>query len=92
MSTESPESPVHPPEGAASVPLRRTFIATTSAVGGAVVTGGLTAGPSVFGAEPAAAAEAPPGSKVSLTVNGKRHTVRSTTGPRCWTCCANTWG
>ncbi len=82
MSTEPPESTVSPPEGSpeqspegsASAPSRRTFIATT-AVGGAVVAGGLVAGPSVFGAEPAEAAEAPPGSRVSLTVNGKRHTV-----------------
>jgi xanthine dehydrogenase YagT iron-sulfur-binding subunit len=78
MSTEPPESTVSPPEespeGSASAPSRRTFIATT-AVGGAVVAGGLVAGPSVFGAEPANAAEAPPVSRVSLTVNGKRHTV-----------------
>ncbi|AMW15199.1 carbon monoxide dehydrogenase [Streptomyces qaidamensis] len=78
MSTELPESTVSPPEGSpresASGPSRRTFVATT-AVGGAVVAGGLIAGPSVFGAEPAAAAEAPPGSRVSLTVNGKRRTV-----------------
>ena len=74
MSTEPPESTVSPPEGSASAPSRRTFIATT-AVGGAVVTGGLIAGPSVFGAEAADAAEAPPSSRVSVTVNGKRHTV-----------------
>nr|WP_306085131.1 (2Fe-2S)-binding protein [Streptomyces acidiscabies] len=37
--------------------------------------GGVVAGPSVFGAESADAVEAPPGSRVSLTVNGKRHTV-----------------
>ncbi|MFJ8591637.1 (2Fe-2S)-binding protein [Streptomyces sp. NPDC093598] len=82
MSPEPPESPVSRPEGSpeqppgesASAPSRRTFIAST-AVGGAVVAGGLAAGPSVFGAEPADAAEAPPGSRVSLTVNGGRHTV-----------------
>lgn len=79
MSIESPESTVSPSEGSsegsASAPSRRTFIATSTVVGGAVVAGGLTAGPSVFGAEPAEAAEAPPGSRVSLTVNGKRYTV-----------------
>ena len=79
MSVELPESPIGPPEGSveapSSAPSRRTFIATTTVVGGAVVAGGLTAGPSVFGAEPAAAAEAPPTSRVSLTVNGRRHTV-----------------
>ncbi|CAM5685655.1 putative xanthine dehydrogenase YagT iron-sulfur-binding subunit [Streptomyces afghaniensis 772] [Streptomyces afghaniensis] len=79
MSIESPESPVSPSEGSpeesTSAPSRRTFIASTTAVGGAVVAGGLIAGPSVFGAEPADAAEAPPGSRVSLTVNGTRHTV-----------------
>ncbi|MGW0610701.1 (2Fe-2S)-binding protein [Streptomyces sp. NPDC002788] len=82
MPPELPESPDSPPEGSpeqspegfASAPSRRTFIATTAA-GGAAVAGGLVAGPSVFGAEPADAAEAPPDSRVSLTVNGKRHTV-----------------
>ncbi|WLW53447.1 (2Fe-2S)-binding protein [Streptomyces sp. YU58] len=73
---QPPEPPVSPPEGPASAaPSRRTFIATTTAVGGAVVAGGLVAGPSVFGAEPAEATDAPPGSGVSLTVNGERHTV-----------------
>ncbi|MGW0732121.1 (2Fe-2S)-binding protein [Streptomyces sp. NPDC002851] len=79
MFTEPTESAVPPPEGSsegsASARSRRTFIATTTAVGGAVVAGGLIAGQSVFGTEPADAAEAPPGSRVSLTVNGKRHTV-----------------
>ncbi|MBV7700172.1 (2Fe-2S)-binding protein [Streptomyces sp. TRM70350] len=82
MSTEPPESTVSPsegysegsPEGSASAPSRRTFIATT-AVGGAVVAGGLIGGPSVFGAEPAAAAGASPSSRVALTVNGERRTV-----------------
>jgi xanthine dehydrogenase YagT iron-sulfur-binding subunit len=57
-----------------SAPSRRTFIATT-AVGGAVVAGGLVAGPAVFGAESADAAQAPPGSRVSLTINGERRSV-----------------
>ncbi len=83
MSVEPPESTVAPPEGSpaqsseasSSDPSRRTFIATTTAVGGAVVAGGLIAGPSVFGAEPADAAQASPGSRVTLTVNGERRTV-----------------
>ncbi|MBA4863805.1 (2Fe-2S)-binding protein [Streptomyces sp. PSKA54] len=74
MSTEPPESTVSPPEGSPSDPSRRTFIATTTVVGGTVVAGGLIAGPSVFGAE-AGAAEMSPSSRVSLTVNGNRHTV-----------------
>ncbi|MGW0827396.1 (2Fe-2S)-binding protein [Streptomyces sp. NPDC002845] len=75
MSTEPTESAVPPPEGSASAPSRRTFIATTTVVGGAVMAGGLIAGPSVFGAETADDADASPSSRVSLTVNGKRHTV-----------------
>ncbi|MEU3936604.1 (2Fe-2S)-binding protein [Streptomyces sp. NPDC029044] len=79
MSIEPPESTVAPPEGSpgatASDPSRRTFIATTTAVGGAVVAGGFIAGPSVFGAEPADAATPSPSSRVSLTVNGERRTV-----------------
>ncbi|MFJ4978244.1 (2Fe-2S)-binding protein [Streptomyces coeruleorubidus] len=78
MSIEPPESTVSPPEGSpeatVSAPSRRTFIATT-AVGGAVVAGGLVAGPAVFGAESADAAQAPPGSRVSLTINGERRSV-----------------
>ncbi|WP_171109818.1 MULTISPECIES: (2Fe-2S)-binding protein [unclassified Streptomyces] len=87
MSIEPPETTVSPsesfpesfpegfPEGSASDPSRRTFIATT-AVGGAVVAGGLIGGPSVFGAEPVdAATQAPPSSRVSVTVNGERRTV-----------------
>ncbi|WP_442804752.1 (2Fe-2S)-binding protein [Streptomyces luteogriseus] len=83
MSPQPPESTVPRPEGSpeqptgefASAPSRRTFITTTTAVGGAVMAGGVVAGPSVFGAESADAVEAPPGSRVSLTVNGKRHTL-----------------
>ncbi|MFF7446773.1 MULTISPECIES: 2Fe-2S iron-sulfur cluster-binding protein [unclassified Streptomyces] len=87
MSPEAPESTVSPPagspeqssdeqssEGCVPAPSRRTFIATSTAVGG-VVAGGLVAGPFVVGAVPAAAAQAPPGSRVSLVVNGKQHTV-----------------
>lgn len=74
MSTEQAESetsPVEPP----SAPTRRTFIATTTAAGGAAVVGGLGAGPSALAAEEAVADEVPPGSRVSLVVNGVRHTV-----------------
>lgn len=79
MSAEPPESTVSPPEGSPSEgspsdPSRRTFIATTTVVGGAVVAGGLMAGPSVFGAEDEAA-ETSPNSRVSLIVNGSRHTA-----------------
>ncbi|PAZ16083.1 carbon monoxide dehydrogenase [Streptomyces sp. SA15] len=65
--TDSIESP--------AAPTRRTFIATTTAVGGAVVTGGLIAGSTLVDAEEAAADEAAPTSRVSLTVNGSRRTV-----------------
>ncbi|MDH6625968.1 xanthine dehydrogenase YagT iron-sulfur-binding subunit [Streptomyces sp. LBL] len=79
MSTELTESAVSPPTTPsaepASAPSRRTFIATTTAAGGAVVTGGLMTGPAALAAETGAAAKAPPSSRVSLTVNGKRHTV-----------------
>jgi xanthine dehydrogenase YagT iron-sulfur-binding subunit len=44
-------------------------------VGGVVAAGGLVAGPPLLGVEEAAAAEAPPSGRVSLTVNGRRHTV-----------------
>ncbi|KUN72521.1 carbon monoxide dehydrogenase [Streptomyces canus] len=73
MSTELPESYGSPPDGAASAPSRRTFIATTTAVGSTVMAGGLVAGASLSGAAEASAAEAPPSGRVSLTVNGKRH-------------------
>ncbi|MEU6910709.1 (2Fe-2S)-binding protein [Streptomyces coeruleorubidus] len=75
MSTEVTDSAVPPPATPPSEPSRRTFVATTAAVGGAVVAGGLVAGPFGPGAEEAAAADAPPSGRVSLTVNGQRHTV-----------------
>ncbi|MGA5200837.1 (2Fe-2S)-binding protein [Streptomyces variegatus] len=78
MSTEVPESAVPPPGGAGEsspAPSRRTFIATTGAVGGAVVAGGLIGGTHLLGPEEAAAADAPPSSRVSLTVNGTRRAV-----------------
>ncbi|MEU0164820.1 hypothetical protein ABZ214_05060 [Streptomyces iakyrus] len=52
MSTE-PTAPTEPAVSSPA-PTRRTFIATTTtAVGGAVLAGGLVTGSSVFGAEPA---------------------------------------
>ncbi|MFE2424363.1 (2Fe-2S)-binding protein [Streptomyces hokutonensis] len=74
MSTELTESAVPPPTEHPSAPSRRTFIATTTAVGGAVVAGGLMTGPAALAAE-TGAAEAPPSNRVSLTVNGKRHAI-----------------
>lgn len=87
MSFEPPESPVAPPEGSregapegspgvsSSDPSRRTFVATTAVVGGAVVASSLITGPSVFGAEPADAARATPSTRVCLSVNGERRDV-----------------
>ncbi|UUU19636.1 (2Fe-2S)-binding protein [Streptomyces sp. DSM 40750] len=75
MSTELPDSVVFPSAEPSSAPTRRTFIATTTVVGGAALAGGLVAGPPALGIEEAAAVEAPPGSRVSLTVNGVRRTV-----------------
>lgn len=78
MSTELPESAAPPPAGAGEsspAPTRRTFIATSAAVGGAVVAGSVVGGTSLIGAEEATAAGRPPSSRVSLTVNGTRRTV-----------------
>ncbi|MDX2938386.1 (2Fe-2S)-binding protein [Streptomyces ipomoeae] len=75
MSTELPDSAASPSAEPPSAPTRRTFIATTTAVGGAALAGGLVAAPPALGAEEAATAEAPPGTRVSLTVNGVRRTV-----------------
>ncbi|MFI1209814.1 (2Fe-2S)-binding protein [Streptomyces sp. NPDC020802] len=79
MPTEPPEPAVAPPteagESAPAAPSRRTFIATTTAVGGVVVAGGLIAGTDLAGPGEASAAEASPASRVSLTVNGTRRTV-----------------
>ncbi|MEU9313897.1 (2Fe-2S)-binding protein [Streptomyces sp. NPDC048256] len=75
MSTELPEPTVAPAEGPPTAPSRRTFIATTTAVGGTVMAGGLVTGTSVLGSEEAMAAEVSPTTRVSLTVNGHRHTV-----------------
>ncbi|MDQ1006779.1 xanthine dehydrogenase YagT iron-sulfur-binding subunit [Streptomyces sp. V4I23] len=78
MSTELNDSAVEPPTDcgdSSSAPTRRTFIATTAAVGGAVVAGSLIAGSPLIGAEEAASSEAPPTSSITLTVNGTRHNV-----------------
>ncbi len=78
MSTQLPEPSAPPPTGAGEsslAPTRRTFIATSTAVGGAVVAGGVIAGTFLADPEEATAAERPPSSRVSLTVNGTRHTV-----------------
>ncbi|MBC2905542.1 (2Fe-2S)-binding protein [Streptomyces cupreus] len=75
MSIELPESDVPPPKGAdepSSGPTRRTFIATSTAVGGVVVAGGVIGGSLL--ADPAAAETVRSG-QVSLTVNGTRRTV-----------------
>ncbi|MBB4712021.1 (2Fe-2S)-binding protein [Streptomyces luteogriseus] len=74
MSTELPEPAAPPPTAAGEsspAPTRRTFIAT----GTAVVAGSVVGGTSLIGAEEATAAERPPSSRVSLTVNGTRRTV-----------------
>jgi xanthine dehydrogenase YagT iron-sulfur-binding subunit len=78
MSTELPEPAAPPPTGsgdAPSAPSRRTFIATSTAVGGAVVASGVIGGTLLIDAEEAGAVDKPPASRVSLTVNGARHTV-----------------
>ncbi|WP_327391721.1 (2Fe-2S)-binding protein [Streptomyces sp. NBC_01186] len=76
MSTE-PEAPAPTPaDGPSSGPTRRTFIATTSAVsGGVVIAGGAVGGGLLAASDEADAASAAPASRVSLTVNGTRHTV-----------------
>ncbi|MBO3682564.1 (2Fe-2S)-binding protein [Streptomyces sp. NEAU-YJ-81] len=75
MSAETSGSAASPPTQPPSAPSRRTFIATTSVAGGVIAAGGLIAGPSLLGAEQAAAAEASPSSRLTLAVNGRRHTV-----------------
>ncbi|MFJ8021511.1 (2Fe-2S)-binding protein [Streptomyces sp. NPDC096311] len=75
MSSEITESAVPPSAESSSAPSRRTFIATTTAVGGAVVAGGLVTGPPAAGAEEVTAADRPPNSRVTVSVNGERHTV-----------------
>ncbi|WP_371591076.1 MULTISPECIES: (2Fe-2S)-binding protein [unclassified Streptomyces] len=74
---ETAESPPASPSSlssSSSAPSRRTFIATTSAVGG-VLAAGAVAGPALLGVDAEAAATAAPTSRVTLTVNGRRHTM-----------------
>ncbi|MFJ8054443.1 (2Fe-2S)-binding protein [Streptomyces luteogriseus] len=76
MSSESVSAvqpPVEPGDPS-SAPTRRTFIATTTVVGGVAVAGGVIGGSFLVGSDEAAAATAP-ASRVSLTVNGTRRTV-----------------
>ncbi|WP_328435553.1 (2Fe-2S)-binding protein [Streptomyces sp. NBC_00425] len=76
MSTErSPQAVTPPGASPTPPPTRRTVIVATTVVGGAAVAGGLIAAPPALAAEGAVAAEGPPGSRLSLTVNGVRHTV-----------------
>lgn len=78
MSTE-PQPAVPSPTPAdetspSAAPTRRVFIATSAAVGGAVVAGGVVGG--TFLSDPEAAAAQPaPSSRVSLKVNGAQRTV-----------------
>jgi xanthine dehydrogenase YagT iron-sulfur-binding subunit len=65
MSSESPES-------TATGPSRRTFIAASVAAGGAVTASGLVGAPAVA---TTTAVEEALTSRVSLSVNGERHTV-----------------
>ncbi|MGW6795291.1 2Fe-2S iron-sulfur cluster-binding protein [Streptomyces chartreusis] len=77
MSSETPESSASLPTGVddpTSAPTRRTFLATT-AVSGALVTGGVV-GSTLFVDADVATAVTPPGSQLTLTVNGIRRTVR----------------
>ncbi|MBZ9641724.1 (2Fe-2S)-binding protein [Streptomyces sp. PSKA30] len=77
MSTDLPESAVPPPTDSSepsSAPTRRTFIATSTAVGGVVLAGGVIGG-TLLGPEEAGAAAVAPSSRVALTVNGTRRTV-----------------
>ncbi|MFJ9026490.1 (2Fe-2S)-binding protein [Streptomyces sp. NPDC102259] len=76
MSSESVSAVPSPtePGDPSSAPTRRTFIATTTAVGGVAVAGGVIGGSFLVGSEEAAAT-VPPASQVSLTVNGTRRAV-----------------
>ncbi|MFI9833282.1 (2Fe-2S)-binding protein [Streptomyces sp. NPDC051913] len=58
-----------------SPPTRRTFIATTTAVSGVVVAGGVIGGAVLAEPQEAVATDAAPSTRVSLTVNGTRRTV-----------------
>jgi xanthine dehydrogenase YagT iron-sulfur-binding subunit len=75
MSTELPDSAASPPAEPSSALTRRTFIATTTVLGGAALTGDVLAAPPALGTQELVVTEAPLGSRVSLTVNGVRRTV-----------------
>ncbi len=70
MSNELNDSVIPEPGESNAPPTRRTFIAMSGVVGGAVVSG------TALGDAPeAAAAEGPPATRVTLKVNGTRHSV-----------------
>jgi xanthine dehydrogenase YagT iron-sulfur-binding subunit len=69
MSSELPDPPRSPAAESTSALSRRTFMAASAVTGATAL-----AGPSLLGAEPAAAAD-PSAGQVSLTVNGTRHAV-----------------
>lgn len=88
MAPELPHGNEVPPAGHLPRLSRRTFIVAGGAVAGGLVTGpslaALTAGSSMLAGDPTAAAEmtpspaapgGPTASRVSLTVNGRRHTI-----------------
>ncbi|WP_030681433.1 (2Fe-2S)-binding protein [Streptomyces cellulosae] len=75
MPVADPESDRSATAEAVPAPSRRTFIATATAVSGAVVAGGLATAPAALGATEAVAAEGPPAGTISLTINGARHTA-----------------
>ncbi|MFI1411755.1 (2Fe-2S)-binding protein [Streptomyces sp. NPDC020707] len=77
MLTEPvPHEPVAIPDEPHSriAPTRRTFIATGTAVGTAVVAGSVL-GTDLLSESEAAAAPSAPSSRLTMTVNGTRHTV-----------------
>ncbi|RDD85306.1 (2Fe-2S)-binding protein [Streptomyces parvulus] len=74
MSSEDSES-TSPRTVQPTAPSRRTFIKSTSTVGGVLVTGALVSGTTSLGTAVAAPAEPPKNFEVTLTVNGRRHTT-----------------
>ncbi|MFF0714049.1 (2Fe-2S)-binding protein [Streptomyces bauhiniae] len=72
MSTE-PEAPA-PTDHSSCGPTRRTVVVTGAVAGGAVLAGTAIGGGLLNGADEASA-QAAPTTRVSLTVNGVRHTV-----------------
>lgn len=74
MSTELPEPVVVPADEPPPRPTRRTFLAGTVVAGGAVTAVGLVPAPAAA-AEAERAVDASATSRVTLSVNGNRHTV-----------------